>query len=104
MWPRLFRFSHEIPINWATSRLSATGASEYRINNKVVPFADYSKALEKESILIKAKNFLVFQVRGHCERSLCNCNPGCPCQQGQVEEIAQKQGKDLTRLIEEISG
>ncbi|KAJ3053257.1 Structural maintenance of chromosomes protein 1 [Rhizophlyctis rosea] len=64
--------------------LSGTGTSEYRINNKVVTFADYSKALEKENILIKAKNFLVFQ--------------------GEVEAIASQKAMDLTRMIEQISG
>lgn len=42
----------------------ATGASsEYRINNKVVGLPEYSEELEKLGILIKARNFLVFQVR-----------------------------------------
>lgn len=42
----------------------ALGASsEYRINNKVVGLPEYSEELEKLGILIKARNFLVFQVR-----------------------------------------
>lgn len=36
--------------------------SEYRINDRVVSWSKYNDALEKENILIKAKNFLVFQV------------------------------------------
>jgi structural maintenance of chromosome 1 len=60
------------------------GASEYRINDRVVTAAQYNEALESENILIKARNFLVFQ--------------------GDVEAIASQSPKDLTRLIEQISG
>ena len=60
------------------------GASEYRINNRVVSAQQYNEALEAENILIKARNFLVFQ--------------------GDVEAIASQSPKDLTRLIEQISG
>jgi structural maintenance of chromosome 1 len=60
------------------------GASEYRINNRVVTAQQYNEALEAENILIKARNFLVFQ--------------------GDVEAIASQSPKDLTRLIEQISG
>ena len=38
-------------------------SSEYRIDNKVVSAAQYAEALEKIGILVKARNFLVFQVR-----------------------------------------
>lgn len=41
-------------------------SSEYRINNKVVGLPEYSEELEKLGILIKARNFLVFQVRLNC--------------------------------------
>ncbi|RDW84530.1 hypothetical protein BP6252_02120 [Coleophoma cylindrospora] len=60
------------------------GASEYRINDRVVTAQQYNEALEAENILIKARNFLVFQ--------------------GDVEAIASQSPKDLTRLIEQISG
>lgn len=60
------------------------GVSEYRINNQVVTAQQYNEALEAENILIKARNFLVFQ--------------------GDVEAIASQSPKDLTRLIEQISG
>lgn len=40
----------------------AGGSSEYKINNKVVQLHEYSEELEKLGILIKARNFLVFQV------------------------------------------
>ncbi|CAB1336744.1 unnamed protein product [Coregonus sp. 'balchen'] len=56
---------------------------EYRINSKVVNLAEYSEELEKLGILIKARNFLVFQ--------------------GAVESIAMKNPKERTALFEEIS-
>ncbi|KAJ9665492.1 Structural maintenance of chromosomes protein 1 [Coniosporium apollinis] len=64
--------------------ITAQGASEYRINNQVVSAQQYNAALEAENILIKARNFLVFQ--------------------GDVEAIASQAPKDLTLLIEQISG
>ncbi|KAJ3016082.1 Structural maintenance of chromosomes protein 1 [Thoreauomyces humboldtii] len=67
-----------------TRAVTSAGASEYRINDKTVTFARYSAALEEENILIKAKNFLVFQ--------------------GDVEAVASQSPKELTRLIEQISG
>lgn len=60
------------------------GVSEYRINDRVVAAQQYNEALEAENILIKARNFLVFQ--------------------GDVEAIASQSPRDLTRLIEQISG
>ena len=36
--------------------------SEYKINDKVVSYQTYNSLLEKENILVKARNFLVFQV------------------------------------------
>lgn len=60
------------------------GVSEYRINDRVVTAQQYNEALEAENILIKARNFLVFQ--------------------GDVEAIASQSPRDLTKLIEQISG
>ncbi|KAL4783515.1 RecF/RecN/SMC [Aspergillus varians] len=68
---------------WRRS-ITSQGVSEYRINNRVVTAQQYNEALEAENILIKARNFLVFQ--------------------GDVEAIASQSPKDLTRLIEQISG
>lgn len=48
---------------WKRS-ITSQGASEYRINGKQVTAAQYNAALEEENILIKARNFLVFQVSG----------------------------------------
>ncbi|KFY05627.1 hypothetical protein V492_08399 [Pseudogymnoascus sp. VKM F-4246] len=70
-------------LKWKRT-ITNQGASEYRINNKVVTAQQYNEALEAENILIKARNFLVFQ--------------------GDVEAIASQSPKDLTRLIEQISG
>ena len=64
--------------------ITSAGQSEYRINNRVVTAKQYNDALEAEAILIKARNFLVFQ--------------------GDVEAVASQSPKDLTRLIEQISG
>ncbi|KAJ3113857.1 Structural maintenance of chromosomes protein 1 [Phlyctochytrium bullatum] len=61
-----------------------SGSSEYKIDGKAVQYAVYSSTLEKENILIKARNFLVFQ--------------------GDVEAIAAQSPRDLTKLIEQISG
>ncbi|OLL24879.1 Structural maintenance of chromosomes protein 1, partial [Neolecta irregularis DAH-3] len=60
------------------------GSCEYRIDNALVSAAQYNQALESHNILIKARNFLVFQ--------------------GDVETIASQSPKDLTKLIEQISG
>jgi len=72
---QVLKFMRTITIN---------GASEYRFNGKLTTYEKYNKELEKENILVKAKNFLVFQ--------------------GDVEAIASQSPKDLTRLIEQVSG
>ncbi|KAF2751945.1 putative cohesin complex subunit [Sporormia fimetaria CBS 119925] len=64
--------------------ITSAGTSEYRINDRVVSQKVYNDALEEQSILIKARNFLVFQ--------------------GDVESVASQNPKELTRLIEQISG
>ncbi|KAK3719468.1 Structural maintenance of chromosomes protein 1B [Vermiconidia calcicola] len=68
---------------WKRS-ITSSGASEYRINNRVVNAKQYNESLEAENILIKARNFLVFQ--------------------GDVENIANQKPNENTRLIEQISG
>lgn len=64
--------------------ITATGTSEYRIDGIVSSAQKYNSVLESHNILIKARNFLVFQ--------------------GDVEAIASQSPKDLTKLIEQISG
>ena len=68
---------------WKRS-ITNSGVSEYRINDKVVTAQVYNESLEAENILIKARNFLVFQ--------------------GDVEAIAIQKPADLTRMIEQVSG
>lgn len=68
---------------WKRS-ITNQGGSEYRINDRAVNQVQYNEALEQENILIKARNFLVFQ--------------------GDVEQIASQSPKDLTKLIELVSG
>ncbi|KAG9064846.1 Structural maintenance of chromosomes protein 1 [Linnemannia hyalina] len=67
-----------------TRSVNMAGISEYKINGKVMLYADYDKRLQEINILVKARNFLVFQ--------------------GDVEAIASQSPKDLTKLIEQISG
>ncbi|GJE85341.1 chromosome segregation protein SMC [Phanerochaete sordida] len=70
---------------WQFQRtISTTGASEYRLNNKVVTYSAYNERLTSLNILVKAKNFLVFQ--------------------GDVEAVASQSPKELSRLIDQISG
>lgn len=64
--------------------ITANGSTDYKINNGSVTASNYSTVLKNENILIKAKNFLVFQ--------------------GDVELIASQTPKDLTSMIETISG
>ncbi|KAF8872389.1 cohesin complex subunit psm1 [Gymnopilus junonius] len=70
---------------WTFQRtISTTGASEYKLNGKVVTYTAYNAALIMHNILVKAKNFLVFQ--------------------GDVEAVASQSPRELSRLIEQISG
>ncbi|EMD32195.1 hypothetical protein CERSUDRAFT_118824 [Gelatoporia subvermispora B] len=70
---------------WRFQRtISTTGASEYKLNNQVVTYSAYNAALVSHNILVKAKNFLVFQ--------------------GDVEAVASQSPKELSRLIDQISG
>jgi structural maintenance of chromosome 1 len=48
---------------WTFQRsISIAGTSEYKLNNQVVTWKRYNATLERFNILVKAKNFLVFQV------------------------------------------
>ncbi|KAL6941873.1 hypothetical protein ACO0QE_003034 [Hanseniaspora vineae] len=60
------------------------GESFYKINGKIVSYKSYTETLEAENILVKAKNFLVFQ--------------------GDVEQVASQNALDLTKLFEQVSG
>ena len=58
--------------------------SQYRLDGKAVSAEAYNLKLESFGILVKARNFLVFQ--------------------GDIENVAQMSPKDLTNLFETISG
>lgn len=45
-----------------TRLITPAGASEYRIGDRVVNWDDYNNSLKSLGILVKARNFLVFQV------------------------------------------
>ncbi|KAL9251813.1 Structural maintenance of chromosomes protein 1-like protein [Drosera capensis] len=64
--------------------VGGSGGSEYRIDGRVVGWEVYNEKLRELGILVKARNFLVFQ--------------------GDVESIASKNPKELTALLEQISG
>lgn len=59
-------------------------SSQYRLDGKAVAAEVYNAKLESFGILVKARNFLVFQ--------------------GDIENVAQMSPKDLTNLFETISG
>lgn len=67
-----------------TRTITSSGGSEYRIDGRVVNWDEYNSKLRSLGILVKARNFLVFQ--------------------GDVESIASKNPKELTALLEQISG
>ncbi|SCU78100.1 LAME_0A03290g1_1 [Lachancea meyersii CBS 8951] len=58
--------------------------SSYKIDGKTVSYKKYSDFLESQNILIKARNFLVFQ--------------------GDVEQVASQKPQELTTLLEHVSG
>jgi len=63
--------------------ISSKGVGEYKINDKTVTFAQYEEALADIGVLLKGRNFLVFQ--------------------GDVETTARKTPKELTQWFEDIS-
>ncbi|KAH8740932.1 hypothetical protein FG386_002478 [Cryptosporidium ryanae] len=65
-------------------RILSSGTSRYMINEDVVSQDAYFKRLADFNVLIKARNFLVFQ--------------------GDVEDVAQRAPRELTSLFEKISG
>nr|GMD26935.1 structural maintenance of chromosomes protein 1 [Ipomoea batatas] len=67
-----------------TRRITSAGSSEYLIDGRVVNWDEYNAKLKSLDILVKSRNFLVFQ--------------------GDVESIASKNPRELTALLEQISG
>jgi structural maintenance of chromosome 1 len=64
--------------------ISASGVSTYRLDSKEVTYEAYENLLQSIGVLVKARNFLVFQ--------------------GDVESVASKSPAELTKLLEQISG
>ena len=64
--------------------ITSSGVSTYRLDNRDVTFEVYEAMLQEIGVLVKARNFLVFQ--------------------GDVESVASKSPAELTKLIEQISG
>lgn len=64
--------------------ITSSGVSLYRFNNQEISFHDYDIQLQSIGVLIKVKNFLVFQ--------------------GDIESIASKTPKELCYYMEQISG
>ena len=77
-------FNNVLSFHLSCIRISTNGASEYKLDKKVVTYSAYNAALISLNILVKAKNFLVFQ--------------------GDVEAVASQSPRELSRLIEQISG
>ena len=67
-----------------TRTITGKGGSQYRLDQKVVTWDKYNAKLESLDLIVKARNFLVFQ--------------------GDVESIAQKTPVELAKLFENISG
>ncbi|CAI9721520.1 maintenance of chromosomes 1A-like [Octopus vulgaris] len=65
------------------TRIIHGSSSDHKINGKGVSSQQYAQELEKIGVLVKSKNFLVFQ--------------------GTVESIAMKNAKERTVMFEEIS-
>lgn len=64
--------------------ITSKGIGEYQINNKSVSFKTYEQKLASFGVLLKARNFLVFQ--------------------GDVESLARKNPKQLVEMFENLSG
>ena len=64
--------------------ISSSGVSSYKLDGKEVTYEAYENLLQRIGVLVKARNFLVFQ--------------------GDVESVASKSPAELTKLLEQISG
>ncbi|GFZ20290.1 structural maintenance of chromosomes (SMC) family protein [Actinidia rufa] len=79
----VYQLGNETELQFTRS-ITSSGGSEYRIDSRVVNWEEYNGKLKSLGILVKARNFLVFQ--------------------GDVESIASKNPRELTGLLEQISG
>lgn len=64
--------------------VNVNGSTEYRYNGRITTYDMYNTKLEHLNILVKTRNFLVFQ--------------------GDVESVAEQCSKDLSELMDQISG
>ena len=64
--------------------VNANASTEYRYNGRITTYASYNAKLEQLNVLVKTRNFLVFQ--------------------GDVESVAEQCSKDLSDLMDQISG
>ena len=69
---------------WFGRTISASGAGSYRLNGREVSWEVYDKQLREIGVLVRARNFLVFQ--------------------GDVESIAAKNPRETDVFFEQISG
>lgn len=67
-----------------TRTISGSGTSHYLVDGRSMSRADYEQQLADIGVLVKARNFLVFQ--------------------GDVENLARKSPQELVDLLEQISG
>lgn len=92
-------------IHAASAHEGPVYSSQYRINGSTVTMEAYNKKLEGYGILVKARNFLVFQV---CSSVVVGRGvAGWYCMhapQGDIEQIAAMTPKDLTALVEKVCG
>lgn len=65
-------------------QVKENGQSQYKINGKAYRYEDYLSKLADCNILVKCRNFVVYQ--------------------GDVQNIAARSPEDLTRLFEDLSG
>lgn len=64
--------------------VSSNGTSSYQFQNANVTYEHYESILQKIGVLVKVRNFLVFQ--------------------GDIEAVASKSPNEITQLFEQISG
>jgi structural maintenance of chromosome 1 len=67
-----------------TDSITPAGTSDYKLNGKTVQYKKYNAQLEDFNLLVKVRNFLVFQ--------------------GDVEAVASQSPKELASLVDQISG
>eukprot|EP00930_Biecheleria_cincta_P054883 TRINITY_DN41271_c0_g1_i1.p1 TRINITY_DN41271_c0_g1~~TRINITY_DN41271_c0_g1_i1.p1 ORF type:complete len:1285 (-),score=320.43 TRINITY_DN41271_c0_g1_i1:29-3883(-) len=83
----VFRSARGERLHFSRS-INSKGEAAYRAGppeaTKELPYGEYAKLLARENIFVKARSFLVFQ--------------------GDVMNLARRQGTDLTNMLETISG